>query len=173
MRRQLLFSLTFITIAATSALSTGCVEENSEDYQLFSASRDDSLSTIIALVADEQFTTDSTDNQISTNNTLVADCADELENTCSFLSSNQVTIISVRPGDVDFYIKSTFKQQDGEPIAAAGLIRLLDLRPETTAVIFLKRNGDELNMLTHRRITETFDDFDNNGQWIAEELPTN
>ncbi|MEO1272687.1 MAG: hypothetical protein AAFX99_31755, partial [Myxococcota bacterium] len=82
---------------------------------------------------------------------------------CTLIAPQQVTITGVNPGDitVDVSINGAPRTQ----------LRLLDLRPETTVLVFMERDADgRLSLLAHRRITERFDDFDDNGQWVVEEV---
>lgn len=152
-------------LLSIALLAPGCVDDGSADFEIVPASRDGILSTII-LIMDRPFEDPPPSIELFLQNQPVVDCPDSDEpdvTPCSLpIGSQQLTVSGVSPGNIllGVVLNGTRTQ-----------LRLVDLRPETTLLLFLKRQEDgNLELLAHRRVTERFDDFDDNGQWIVEEV---
>ena len=178
MTMQFKIWLLLAALMGSMVLGTGCVEEAEQDFQVIRASRDGTRSTIIlvtkgfiqpetvelsisvsgaSLLNIEPCCPDATDQSAET-------CPGEAspsEESCSILTDRQMGITAVQPGDITVTISVN---------GVRGRIYLADLRPETTAVVFIERDAEAIRLIAHRRITESFDDFDDNGQWIATEV---
>lgn len=166
--QRALSSLGVVCVAALMALvSASCGEESAREDVLIRASRDGTLSTIIMIINGD---VDATQAEVNLGGVALDACVEEDTGstqapTCVQLSdTRQIAISGVRPGNILVRLESVDMQ---------GAVRLLDLRPETTAIVYLRlEDSGVLTLVSHRRISEGWDDLGDSGQWVAEDVST-
>ena len=136
--------LLLAVLAALATLLTSCAEDSERLSAIIRVSDQGTTSVFIAIL-DEPIT----EADVETRS------GEELT-----IEARHIVVTGIRPGDYTVHIELN---------GAAATIRVPDLRPKTTAIVYLVHaNERQLGLVSHRRFTANFDDTGAT-DWVAEE----
>lgn len=142
-RRSPLLLVTSLFLLLTPLGAMGCADEEEEAEALVSVGEDGISSALVVL-----FSAPIEEAEASTT-------ADEEV----LIWERHLSIANIQPGDYEVTLSIN---------GARGVLHLPDLRPKTTALVYVRPQGEHLEMIAHRRLSATFEADDRPEGWRAE-----